>query len=36
MRIYEFYDDNTNFYIVSELCQSGLIAITNGDYDTCN
>ena len=23
MRIYEFYDDNTNFYIVSELCQGG-------------
>ena len=23
MQIYEFYDDNTNFYIVSEFCQGG-------------
>ena len=23
MQIYEFYDDNTNFYIVSELCKGG-------------
>jgi len=23
MQIYEFYDDNTNFYIVSEYCQGG-------------
>lgn len=23
MMIYEFYDDNTNFYIVSEFCQGG-------------
>ncbi len=23
MHIYEFYDDNTNFYIVSELCKGG-------------